>query len=53
MAVQMTTRSRKETETTEQSPEEKNKVPIFKILKNKCRPKKNHKHLNNQKKCLK
>lgn len=48
-AMQTTVTSRKETETAKQSPEEKNEVPIFKILQRKCRQ---IQCLNEEKKCL-
>lgn len=49
VAMKTTITSRKETETAKQSPEEKNEVPIFKILQSKC---KQIKCLSDEKKCL-
>lgn len=49
VAMQATITSRKETETAKQSPEEKNEVPIFRILQSKHRQ---IKCLNDEKKCL-
>lgn len=49
VAMQTTVTSRKETVTAKQSPEEKNEVPILKILQSKWRQ---IKCLNDEKKCL-